>query len=112
MSDDLNISVALAALFDFVRDVNNLLDKNMLSEEEAEKTHKLMMKVDKVLGVIGEISKEEKLSEEAQKLIRKREEARKTKDWKTADEIRQQLKVMGVIVEDTPQGMKWRTEKH
>jgi cysteinyl-tRNA synthetase len=112
MSDDLNISVALAALFDFVRDVNNLLDKNMLSEEEAEKTHKLMMKVDKVLGVIGEISKEEKLSEDAQKLIRKREEARKTKDWKTADEIRQQLKVMGVIVEDTPQGMKWRTEKH
>ena len=112
MSDDLNISVALAALFDFVRDVNNLLDKNMLSEEEAEKTHKLMMKLDKVLGVIGEISKEEKLSEEAQKLIRKREEARKTKDWKTADEIRQQLKVMGVIIEDTPQGMKWRTEKH
>ena len=112
MSDDLNISVALAALFDFVRDVNNLLDKNMLSEEEAEKTHKLMMKLDKVLGVIGEINKEEKLSEEAQKLIRKREEARKTKDWKTADEIRQQLKVMGVIIEDTPQGMKWRTEKH
>jgi cysteinyl-tRNA synthetase len=111
MDDDLSISVALAALFDFVRDVNNLLDGNMLSKEEAQGVYSLMLNFDKVLGVIGEIKKEEKLSREAEELILKREEARKTKDWKTADEIRQQLKAMGISIEDTPQGVKWRIEK-
>ena len=111
MDDDLNIGIALAALFDFVSEVNKLLDDNLLSKEEAEEVYKLMMRFDKVLGVIGEAKKEEKLSKEAEELIRKREEARKAKDWKTADEIRQQLKAMGVIIEDTPQGIKWRIKK-
>jgi cysteinyl-tRNA synthetase len=111
MDDDLNIGLALAALFDFVRETNNLLDGNMLSKEEAQKVYKLMMGVDKVLGVIGEIKGEEKLPKEAEELIRKREEARKAKDWKAADKIREQLKAMGVIIEDTAQGVKWRIEK-
>jgi cysteinyl-tRNA synthetase len=70
-----------------------------------------MVGFDKVLGVIGEVKKEEKLPKEAEELIRKREEARKAKDWKKADEIRVQLKAMGIIMEDTPQGVKWRVEK-
>ncbi|MGA2767489.1 MAG: cysteine--tRNA ligase [Candidatus Bathyarchaeia archaeon] len=111
MDDDLNISVALAALFDFVRDVNNLLDGKMLSKEEAQEVYSLMLKFDKVLGVIGEVKKEGKLSREAEELILQREGARKTKDWKTADEIRQRLKAMGISIEDTPQGVKWRIEK-
>ena len=111
MDDDLNISVALAALFDFVRDVNKLMDDNMLSREEAQEVYKLMMRFDKVLGVIGEVKKEEKLPREAEELIQKREEARKAKDWEAADKIREQLKAMGVIIEDTPQGVKWRIEK-
>jgi len=112
MDDDLNISVALAALFDFVREVNKLMDNNLLSKEEAEEVYNLMLHFDKVLGVIGEAKKEEKLPKEAEELIRKREEARKAKDWKTADKIREQLKAIGVIVEDTPQGVKWKIEKH
>ena len=44
-------------------------------------------------------------------LIRKREEARKRKDWKTADEIREKLREMGIILEDTPEGVKWRRIK-
>jgi cysteinyl-tRNA synthetase len=112
MDDDLNISVALAALFDFVREVNKLMDNNLLSKEEAEEVYNLMLHFDKVLGVIGEAKKEEKLPKEAEELIRKREEARKVKDWKTADKIREQLKAIGVIVEDTPQGVKWKIEKH
>jgi len=111
MDDDLNISVALATLFDFVRGVNKLLDDNMLSKEEAKEVYKLMMKFDKVLGVIGEIKREEKLPEEAEELILKREEARKAKDWETADKIRRQLRSMGIIIEDTPQGVKWKIEK-
>jgi cysteinyl-tRNA synthetase len=111
MDDDLNISRALAALFDFVRDVNNLLDENVLSKGEAQEVYNLMLKFDKVVGVLREIKSEEKLPKEAEELILKRDEARKAKDWKTADEIRQQLKGMGILIEDTPQGVKWRIDK-
>ena len=112
MCDDLNIAVALAAIFNFVREVNKLMDNNKLSRGEAEQVYELMMRFDKVLGVIGEVKKEEgKLPKEAEELIRKREEARKVRDWETADKIRERLKAMGVIVEDTPQGVKWRIEK-
>lgn len=112
MDDDLNISVALAALFDFIREVNNLLDKNQVSKQEAEEIRELVLRFDSVLGVIGDICEEEKLPKEAEELIRMREEARKAKDWNAADKLREQLKAMGIIVEDTAQGVKWRREKH
>jgi len=111
MDDDLSINSALAALFDFVRDVNNLLDGNELSKKEAQAIHELMSRLDGVLGVIGEVRKEEKLPEEAQRLIQQREEARKAKDWRTADRIREQLKGMGVVIEDSADGVRWRIEK-
>jgi len=110
MDDDLNISVALASLFDFVRDVNNLLDNNELSKAEAEKVHALLTNFDNVLGVVGKVEVET-LPQEGVLLIEKREQARKAKDWKTADEIRQQLKALGIVVEDTAQGVRWRREK-
>jgi cysteinyl-tRNA synthetase len=111
MDDDLNIGVALAALFEFVREVNNLLDNDMVSKEEAQQVHSLMVGFDEVLDVVGEVKEEEKLPKEAEELIRRREEARKIKDWKTADQIRHQLAAIGIVIEDTPQGLKWRTEK-
>jgi len=111
MDDDLNISVALAALFDFVREVNNLLDANALSRNEAKQVLALIAGFDKVLGVIGEVKTEEILPLKATLLITQREEARKAKDWKTADAIRQQLKAMGITIEDTPQGVRWKIEK-
>ena len=110
MDDDLNVSVALAALFDFAREINNLLDNNAVSSEEAKKATTIILDFDKVLGVIPK-AKEETLPKEAAELIKKREEARKNKDWKTADQIRQQLKAMGITVEDTAQGMRWKKEK-
>jgi cysteinyl-tRNA synthetase len=111
MDDDLNVSVALAVLFDFVRDVNNLLDADAVSRAEAEQVCVLTAGFDNVLGVIGKVEVEAALSKEAEVLIGKREEARKAKDWKTADAIRQQLKAMGVVVEDTAQGVRWKVEK-
>ena len=111
MDDDLDINTALASLFNFVREVNRLIDQNKLSKEEAEKVRKLMLNFDKVLGVIGEEEKEEELPKEIMELIQKREEARKRKDWKTADEIREKLRQMGIILEDTPEGVKWRRIK-
>jgi cysteinyl-tRNA synthetase len=111
MDDDLNVSIALASLFDFVRDINNLLDTNQVSKKEAREALSFLSGCDKVLGVVGEIKKEEPLPKEIQDLITKREEARKAKDWKTADSVRQQLKNMGLIIEDTAQGVRWRKEK-
>lgn len=111
MDDDLNISVALAALFDFVREVNRLMDDDMLSEEEAEEIYELIMKFDRVLGVIGEVRKKAKLPKEVEELIRKRAEARKAKDWKAADEIREKLKAMGITVEDTPKGPRLKIKR-
>jgi cysteinyl-tRNA synthetase len=110
LNDDLNISVALASLFDFVRDINNLLDTNKLSKEDAQKISQIITNLDNVLGVIHK-SKEETLPKEAEELIKKREDARKIKDWKTADAARQQLKAMGIILEDTAQGVRWKREK-
>lgn len=111
MDDDLNVSVALASLFDFVRDINNLMDANDISKEEAQRVYSLLSSIDNVLGVVGKIEKEETLPKEAQELIAKREEARKAKDWKTADTLRQQLKAMDIIIEDTAQGVRWHKEK-
>ena len=111
LDDDLNVSIALASLFDFVREVNNLLDSNEVSKEEATQIYSLLANLNLVLGVVSEITKTENLPREAQELIAKREEARKVKDWKTADILRQQLKDMGVTIEDTKQGVKWKIKK-
>jgi cysteinyl-tRNA synthetase len=110
MDDDLNISVALAALFDFVREINNLLDKGEVSRSLAEAAGRFMAEIDKVLGVIGK-AEAEALPKEAKELIAKREEARKAKDWATADALRLKLKEMGVVIEDTAQGVKWHLDK-
>jgi len=111
MDDDLNVSVALGALFDFAREVNALLDADVVSRSEADEIGTLMRGFDGVLGVIGEAEMEEALPKEAEELIKKREEARKAKDWARADALRLKLREMGVVVEDTSQGVRWRLEK-
>jgi cysteinyl-tRNA synthetase len=111
MDDDLNVSVALGALFDFAREVNALLDADAINRSEADEIGALMRGFDGVLGVIGEAEVEEALPKEAEELIKKREEARKAKDWARADAFRLRLREMGVVVEDTAQGVRWRLEK-
>jgi cysteinyl-tRNA synthetase len=111
MDDDLDIGTALASLFDFAREVNNLLDANMVSKAEAAEVGGLIMQIDAVLGVIGEVKMQEALPAEIDALVQKREEARKAKNWKEADAIRTQLKAMGIVLEDTAQGVRWHKEK-
>jgi cysteinyl-tRNA synthetase len=111
LDDDLDIGTALASLFDFVREINNLLDSNMISKTEASDVGRLMMFLDEVLGVIGKVEVEEALTADIDAMVHKRESARKAKNWKEADEIRAQLKAMGIILEDTVQGVRWHKEK-
>ena len=112
MDDDLNIGIALASLFDFVRDINNLLAANLVSKAEAADVGGLMMSFDAVLGVIGKVEAEEALPSDIDALVQKREQARKAKNWKEADAIRTQLKGMGIVLEDTAQGIRWHKEKN
>jgi cysteinyl-tRNA synthetase len=111
MDDDLNVGLALASLFDFVRDINNLLDANTVSKAEAAQVGGLMMRLDEVLGVVGTVEVEEALPMDIDALVQKREAARKAKNWKEADAIRTQLKAMGIVLEDTAQGVRWHKEK-
>ena len=65
-----------------------------------------MEKFDKILGIID--FKEKTIPENIKQLIEKRETARKEKDWKTADKLRDKLKEKGILLEDTRQGIKWK----
>jgi cysteinyl-tRNA synthetase len=111
MDDDLNVSVAFGALFDFVREVNALLDAGVVCRSEADEVGAIMRDFDEVLGVIGEVKMEKALTEETLELIAKRERARKARDWAEADALRLRLREMGVVVEDTPLGVRWRLKK-
>jgi cysteinyl-tRNA synthetase len=107
MDDDLNVAIAMASLFDYVREINLLMDSGLVSKSEAAEAGGLMMQFDSVLGVIGKVEVEEALSSDIDALVQKREEARKSKNWKEADAIRAQLKAMGIVLEDTAQGVRW-----
>jgi cysteinyl-tRNA synthetase len=111
MDDDLNIAIALSSLFDFVREINSLLDANIVSKQEAAEIGGTMMWIDEVLGVIGKVEVEEALPTDIDALVQKREAARKAKNWKEADALRAQLKAMGIVLEDTAQGIRWHKEK-
>jgi cysteinyl-tRNA synthetase len=111
MDDDLNVAVALSSLFDYVREMNALLDANLVGKQEAAEVGGLLMRLDGVLGVIGKVEVQEALAGDIDALVQKREAARKAKNWKEADAIRAQLKAMGIVLEDTAQGIRWHKEK-
>ncbi len=109
MDDDLNISNALAVIFDFVKEINTLVMKNKVGKSDAEKIIKFMNDIDGVLGVLEE--NEEKLSKEIKNLVDEREKARKEKDFAKSDKIRNELKEKGIILEDTKDGVRWKNIK-
>lgn len=105
MDDDLNTADALAALFTLVRDINTAV-----ANGAGKDTLKACADIfDELTGVLGLVynRKTEVLDKDIEELIQKRTEARKARDFKTADEIRDKLKEMNIILEDTPQGVKW-----
>lgn len=105
LDDDLNISGALGEIFDFIRDINRLRAEDKLSAAERDKALETIRKFDTVLGF--EI-KEKALDADIEALIEKRNEARKNKDYALSDKIRDELLAMGIVLEDTPQGVKWK----
>jgi len=109
MDDDLNIAKALAALFEFSRDINKRMDRTGLAEEDRGKVMEALENINAVLGVMNLEPRGE--DREVEALVMKREEARKLKDWAAADQIREELRKIGVELTDTKEGTIWRRDR-
>ena len=104
MDDDLNTPDALAALFDFVRQINTLAPA--ASKGALEEAAKAFDELTGVLGLLYNRKKEDEVPAEVTALVEQRAAAKKAKDWATADALRAQITALGWVVEDTPQGPK------
>lgn len=107
MDDDLNTAAGLAAMHDMVREVNTILATDGLTETERSATLEAITKFDSVLGIFGEVSGEI-LDAEIEALIAERQDARRNRNFARSDEIRDQLAEMGIILEDTKDGVRWK----
>lgn len=105
LDDDLNISKALAAVFELVHEGNRRMDEDALTAEDAGEIQNLLQQFDDVLGfVISDV--EETADASVWKLVEARRQARKDKDWAEADRVRDAILAKGWIVKDTPDGPK------
>jgi len=104
LDDDLNISKAMAVIFDFMRDINKL----EITRQDGQAAHAAMMDFNRVLDIVE--ATEETLEDEVERLIKERQAARAAKNFRRADEIRNSLRDRGIILEDTPQGVRWKKE--
>lgn len=107
MEDDLNTADAISVLFETVRFINSAKE---LSAEDIDCCRNMLKELGGVLGLLQREKKND-ISAEIEALIAERTEARKAKNWAKSDEIRDKLKAMGVVLEDTRSGVKWHIEK-
>ena len=105
MDDDFNTADAMGVLFSMVREINTMVAEGA-GKVACEAAIALFDELTNVLGLVYN-RKTDDLDAEVEALIEQRTAARKAKDFKTADAIRDQLKEMGIVLEDTPQGVKW-----
>ena len=109
MDDDLNTADAISAVFELVKDINTKVITDAPCKELVEYATKLFDELTGVLGLVYN-RKTESLDDEIEKLIEARTQARKDRNWAEADRIRDELKAQGIVLEDTPQGVKWHRE--
>ena len=109
LADDLAVSTALAALFDFIREVNSLIDVGSLSTAARRRALAELDYCDQVLDVLR-LDEPDELDrvEYIENLIEERNRARKDREFSRADKIRDELAAMGIILEDGPQGTRWK----
>lgn len=109
MDDDLNTADGLAAIFELTKDINTKILDHDVSKAVCEHAAKLYDELCNILGILYN-RKGNTLDSDIEALVEKRQEARKNKDWATADKIRDELKAKGIILKDTPQGVTWTKE--
>jgi cysteinyl-tRNA synthetase len=109
MDDDMNTADAIAAIFELVRDIN----VQVTPEASAALVEYALDLLGELADVLGFLSREKgDIDAEIEVLIERRQEARATKNWAEADKIRDELKARGIVLEDTPQGVKWSYAKN
>jgi cysteinyl-tRNA synthetase len=106
MDDDLNTAGALGALFTFIRDANTAIDAGRISAGDAAGMKAALAKIDPVLDIFPK--RDQSLDAEIEKLIEARNAARKARNFAESDRIRDELLARGIILEDTPGGVRWR----
>lgn len=107
MNDDFETPQALAACFDLIKEINRRIDANDLTRDSKELLMTVLMRIDTVLGIF--VSPEvESIDHEIEDLIKKRNDARISKNWAEADRMRDQLLEMGIQLEDTENGTLWK----
>ncbi|MDZ4860088.1 MAG: cysteine--tRNA ligase [Candidatus Hydrogenedentes bacterium] len=103
LDDDLNISGAIGAVFDYIRETNKLIDADTIGKDGAARALALLDRLNAVTGLFGEVTREEAPAE-VLALIKERQAARRAKDFKRSDAIRDQLLADGWVIEDTADG--------
>lgn len=107
MEDDLNTADAIGVVFELVRDINTYVNDGVQSKALTEYAAKAFDELTGVLGLVYNRENKGSLDDEIEALIEQRNAARKSKNWAEADRIRDELKEQGIVLEDTPQGVKW-----
>ena len=115
LADDLNLAGALAALFVLVREVNVAVEEGRLGDGDRQRVLDLLERFDRVLGVLdpkawkaADAAPEGPSDEDIATMVRQREDARADRDWAEADRLRDELATAGIVLEDTPQGTRWK----
>ncbi|MCM1115877.1 MAG: cysteine--tRNA ligase [Clostridium sp.] len=109
MDDDLNTADGVAAVFELAKDINTKILDKAVSANVCQTAIDVFDELCDVLGILYN-RKSNDIDAEIEELIAKRQEARANKDWAAADKIRDDLKAMGIILKDTPQGVTWTKE--
>lgn len=113
MDDDFNVQNALTAIYDLLPEINANINAKNADKDALKKAAKLLTSWLAIFGIDVQrliTAENQNDDEQVQRLIKKREEARKNKDWAQSDALRDELKQMGITIEDTPQGTRWLRE--
>ncbi len=113
MDDDFNVQNALTVIYDLLPEINANINAKNADKDALKKAAKLLTSWLAIFGIDVQrliTAENQNDDEQVQRLIKKREEARKNKDWAQSDALRDELKQMGITIEDTPQGTRWLRE--